>query len=183
MNSKDINNYYDNNEEYGDNYSNPNNLNYQGNYIYENDYNNGNEYTNENDYYNGNEFANENNYYNNTNDYNNTNNYYNNNYQNNYQYYNNNYNGKIFHYYNNYPIYSSIPASIPNSNQEGYNDYNQNKSNNIKDKTSLRGKKSKGGIVLKINKQDICHARPPEYAPGYVPTKPGRPAYADQPLK
>ena len=169
MSSKNMRNYYDNNEEYNEN----------GEY--------------ENNYYNNLNDQNNNNYYNN-------NNYvgqYNNYYQNNYNYYNNNNNynnpyGNIVHYYNNYPVYASIPASGAYSNNQDENIENNNEiyekktsgeSNNLIGKTSLKSKKSKGGIVLTYKKQDICHARPPQYAPGFVAMPPGKPAYAMKPPK
>ena len=182
MSRKNANNYYDNSEGYENNeeYANDNNLNYEDNdnYYY---YDNGNsQYTN--NYY-------ENNY--NNNYYQNNNNYYENNN------YNNNAYGKILHYYNNYPVYSSIPASVPNSSNKFQNINNEEigqsyskkiskkistDSSTLKDKTSLKSNKPKAE-PFKIRKEDICHLRPPEYSPGYIPMPPGKPAYAYQPYQ
>ena len=169
MSSKNMNNYYNDNAGYDENV----------------------EY--ENNYYNNVDNQDNNNYYNNNNY-----NYagqYNNYYQNNYNYYNNNnYNnpyGNIVNYYNNYPVYASIPASgAYANNQEESNEVNNEQaymkkpskeSSNLIGKTSLKSKKSKGGIVLTYKKQDICHARPPQYAPGFIGMAPGKPAYAMKP--
>jgi hypothetical protein len=184
MSRKNVNNYYDNSEGYENNqeYVNYNNLNYEGNdnYYY---YDKGNnQYTN--NYY-------ENNY---------NNNYYQNDYNNNY-YENNNYNnnayGKILHYYNNYPVYASIPASVPNSSNKSQNinneeigqSYSKNISKKIStDSSTLEGKigqksNKPKAVPFKIRKEDICHLRPPEYRPGYIPMPPGKPAYAYQPYQ
>ena len=168
MRSKNMNNYSNNNEEFGNKYSNNNYPNYKGNYNYENNYNNRSNYNNVNNYNNPNYYYNQNN--------------------NNYQY-NNNFNGKIISYYNNYPVYSTIPASVPNSNKEEQdnNNYVKKESKNLNKKPLLRSRKSKGGIVLSYNPQEMCHLRAPEYAPGYVPKydpmNPGRPAYGKEPSK
>ena len=165
MSRKNVNNYYDNSEGYENNqeYVNYNNLNYEGN---------------DNYYY----YDKGNNQY--------TNNYYENNY-------NNNAYGKILHYYNNYPVYASIPASVPNSSNKSQNINNEEigqsyskkiskkistDSSTLKDKAGLKSNKPKAE-PFKIRKEDICHLRPPEYSPGYIPMPPGKPAYAYQPYQ
>ena len=75
----------------------------------------------------------------------------------------------VVRYYNNYPVYSSIPASIPNSNNQAQNDGNYSKKNS---KDTVKHKKHKGAIILNYNKADMCNYRPQEYAPGYVSAKP-----------
>ena len=119
-------------------------------------------------------------------DYNNLNNnyceQYNNNYsyQNNYnypQYNNNNINqyGNIVRYYNNYPVYSYIPPSFPQQNN-----------NEIKENTEKEQKKDKQikrGILLNLKKQDMCFLRPPEYQPGYLGQAYGKPKYIENPPK
>ena len=172
MSSKNMNNYYENNEGYDENGE------YENNY-----YNNVNYQNNNNNYYNKNNYKDQ------------YNNYYQNNYYNNNNNYNNPY-GNVLHYYNNYPVYASIPASVSYSNNPDSNNQEEttedNKepyikktskesANNLIGKTSLKSKKSKGGIVLTYNKQDICHARPPQYAPGFIGMAPGKPAYAMKP--
>ena len=168
MSSKNINNYSHNNEEFWNKYSNNNYPNYENNYNNRNDYNNNiNNYNNLNYSYNQN----------------------NNNYQYNNNYNNNNFNGKIIRYYNNYPVYSTIPASVPNSNKEEQdkNNYVKKESENLKKKPLLRSRKSKGGIVLSYNPQEMCHLRAPEYAPGYVPRydpmNQPKPVYGKEPSK
>ena len=179
MSRKNANNYYNNNEEYQNNeeYENDNNLGYGEN---NNNYNNYNDNYYQNDY--------NNNYY--QNDYNN--NYYHNNY------YQNNYNnpyGNVLQYYNNYPVYATIPASGPYSNNQvqNYNEGNEQyyskklstDSSSLKGKTALKNKPS-GEVTskpFKIRKEDICYLRPPGHAPGFVSVAPGKPAYANQPPK
>ena len=164
MSSKDINNYYDNNEYNNNNYNLYNNLNYNNN---NNNYNQ----------YNNNNYSNYNNNYN----YNNYNNYNYNNYNNNNQY------GNVIQYYNNYPVYATIPATGFTSNSttttnpviENQNTY-EKKDSELKGKTALKRPEVPKGIMLKIKPQDICHARPPEYSPGFVGQKMGVPAYARQ---
>ena len=164
MSSKDTNNYYDNNEYNNNNYNLYNNLNYNNN---NNNYNQ----------YNNNNYSNYNNNYN----YNNYNNYNYNNYNNNNQY------GNVIQYYNNYPVYATIPATgfTSNSNTttnpviENQNTY-EKKDSELKGKTALKRPEVPKGIMLKIKPQDICHARPPEYSPGFVCQKMGVPAYARQ---
>ena len=167
MSSKDINNYYDNNEYNNNNYNLYNNLNYNNNY---NQYDNNN-YSNYQNNYNYSNYSNYN--YNNYNNYNNNNNQY----------------GNVIKYYNNYPIYSTIPASGFTSNsiasttkpaEENQNTY-EKKDSDLKGKTDLKRPKVHGAIILHIKPQDYCHARPPEYTPGLIGQKMGVPAYARQP--
>ena len=159
MSSKNINNYYDSN-----NYNNNNlynNLNYNNKYNqYSNNYNN---------------YINNNYNYNNYSNYNNNNNQY----------------GNVIQYYNNYPVYTTIPASGFTSNsttntsaanpvEENQNVYEKKDSELLKGKTALKRPEVPQGIMLKIKPQDICHARPPEYSPGFVGQQMGVPAYARQ---
>ena len=158
MSSKDINNYYDNNEYNNNNYNLYNNLNYNNNY---NQYDNNN-YSNYQNNYN----------YSNYSNYNNNNNQY----------------GNVIKYYNNYPVYSTIPASGFTSNSiasstkpaEGSQNTYEKKDSDLKGKTALKRPEVPRVIMLDIKPQDYCHARPPEYSPGFVCQKMGVPAYARQ---
>ena len=166
MSSKDINNYYDNNKYNNNSYNLYNNLDYNNNNY--NQYNN-NSYSNYNNNYNYNNYSNYN--YNNSNNYSNKNNQY----------------GNVIKYYNNYPVYATIPAAGYTSNAtttsnpigENQNTY-EKKDSDLKGRTALKRPEVPKGIMLKIKPQDICHARPPEYSPGFVGQKMGVPAYARQ---
>ena len=167
MSSKDINNYYDNNKYNNNSYNLYNNLDYNNNNY--NQYNN-NSYSNYNNNYNYNNYSNYN--YNNSNNYSNKNNQY----------------GNVIKYYNNYPVYATIPAAGYTSNAttttsnpigENQNTY-EKKDSDLKGRTALKCPEVPKGIMLKIKPQDICHARPPEYSPGFVGQKMGVPAYARQ---
>ena len=165
MSSKDINNYYDNNEYNNNNYNLYNNLNYNNNY---NQYDNNN-YSNYQNNYNYNNYSNYN--YNNYSNYNINNQY-----------------GNVIRYYNNYPVYTTIPASGFTSNSiasttkpaEGNQNTYEKKDSDLKGKTALKRPEVRGAIMLNIKPQDYCRARPPEYAPGLIGQKMGVPAYARQ---